>query len=451
MLSFQTAMSYRNYVFQSTKHAIHYPRCCFQEGFMRKYRAFVAFCGFIFSMLVILSDAQALPNFARKYNADCSMCHFIPPQLNRLGYEFRAAAFRLPSEIGKDEKPFKLGDFFSASISEQYTWQKHKNNVDPTDNFKTSQLEFNELALFPLSGSWGRYFGSFVLISMTPDNTFDIENAYVRGVYGNENGWFYARVGVMSPVEGYGASDEPLGTIGPLFKSEPAIGSPFILAELNQSAAEVGYSLARTGTDISFRVTNGIFWKEGEASPAQGGSLTKPQDEPAANNKDLQVVLNQFYAENDAITLYYYRGAVPFPDPGSGSPLTKDIYHRFAAYANFWAIPESLNLLGGYEYGRDSLADGTVAGGSDVGKNTGYFGEVDFHIVPHKFAVGARYDYFRPSNNVPDDRITAYTFSFNSLLVAGLQFIGDFQHKKTELADGHTTDDTAVAMLMFTW
>jgi len=50
------------------------------------------------------TPARALPNFARKYGYDCSMCHTTIARLNRFGYEFRAAGFRLPSEIGEAQK-----------------------------------------------------------------------------------------------------------------------------------------------------------------------------------------------------------------------------------------------------------------------------------------------------------------------------------------------------------
>ena len=43
--------------------------------------------------------AQAMPAWARKYNADCSLCHTTYPRLNRTGYEFKRLGYRFPTEL----------------------------------------------------------------------------------------------------------------------------------------------------------------------------------------------------------------------------------------------------------------------------------------------------------------------------------------------------------------
>ncbi|MEW5976344.1 MAG: cytochrome c [Acidobacteriota bacterium] len=42
---------------------------------------------------------QAEPSWARKYNAQCTLCHTTYPRLNRTGYEFRRLGYRLPQEL----------------------------------------------------------------------------------------------------------------------------------------------------------------------------------------------------------------------------------------------------------------------------------------------------------------------------------------------------------------
>ncbi|MGC8654477.1 MAG: hypothetical protein ACP5US_10865 [Candidatus Kryptoniota bacterium] len=44
-----------------------------------------------------------MPNFARRYNMECTACHTVIPRLNEFGYQFRAAGYRMPEEIGKTE------------------------------------------------------------------------------------------------------------------------------------------------------------------------------------------------------------------------------------------------------------------------------------------------------------------------------------------------------------
>lgn len=399
--------------------------------------------------------SEAMPNFARKYNAECSMCHTIVPKLNKTGYEFRAAGYRFPSQIGKEEeKAFDLANFFTARLQEQYKYQNHK-DVTPSKNSVSDQLEFFEFTLYPLTGSWGKYFGSLSELSMAPDEFFEVENAFVRGVYGDENGWFQARIGIMHPWEGFGASDRPIGNIRPLFqKNAVKPGSPYIFWNLDESAIEAGYDLAKTGTFIAARVSNGIIWRKdgsGAGDPAQGGDMNKVNgvDKADYNDKNYQIALTQFYTQDAAITLTYYYGTVPFPDPNVNITTTTDTFQRLAAYANYWPISGTLNLLAGYEYGQDSLKNTSLS--SSVGNSNGYFGEIDLHTSP-KLAFAARYDFFDPSDKVNNNSVTAETISANYYLPFGLQFIGDYQHKDTQkTSSSNNVDDQLVARLIFIW
>ncbi|MBI3872816.1 MAG: hypothetical protein HY304_07050 [candidate division Zixibacteria bacterium] len=45
--------------------------------------------------------SHANPNFARKYKFDCSTCHTVPPQLTRVGIEFRRLGYRFPNELNQ--------------------------------------------------------------------------------------------------------------------------------------------------------------------------------------------------------------------------------------------------------------------------------------------------------------------------------------------------------------
>ena len=68
-------------------------------------------------------------------------------------------------------------------------------------------LTFQEFTLYPLTGAWGKYFGSLSELSTSPEDVVEIENAYVRFVYGKADKFFTARVGIFHPWEGFGASD----------------------------------------------------------------------------------------------------------------------------------------------------------------------------------------------------------------------------------------------------
>lgn len=74
---------------------------------------------FIICTLIIIDlspiDSRANPNFSRKYKVDCSTCHTVPPQLNRVGIEFRRLGYRFPNELKeenvKPEQTYKQPEF----------------------------------------------------------------------------------------------------------------------------------------------------------------------------------------------------------------------------------------------------------------------------------------------------------------------------------------------------
>jgi len=400
------------------------------------------------------SPAHAMPNFARKYKADCGMCHTAVPKLNRLGYEFRAAGYRMPNDIGKDEKEFNLGDMFAARLQEEVNYHEHDAPGSGSD-YTNSQLNFVEATLYPMTGSWGRNFASISELSMASGDIFEVENAYVRGVFGDAQRWFQFRVGIMHPWEGFGASDRPLGNSRTLFQKMAtasstaggfASGSPFYLWNLDESAIELGYNSAGTGTSIAGRVSNGLVWNPeatNQVDPAQGGALSKGNSDPGHNGKNYQFFVNQFINWDSAVSAYYYHGTIPFADPSAGpSPLVT--FDRWALYGNYQVL-QPLNLLAGYAGGKDSVDVAAATGlglsnPANLGTSNGWFVEGDYRFVPN-VAAGLRYDAFDPSDKVNRNTVNAYTASANWRILDGLQMIADYQHKTTDLTAGGSNKD----------
>jgi hypothetical protein len=414
----------------------------------------VVACLMLVAGFVLLStDLQAMPNFARKYNADCTMCHTQIPKLNKVGYEFRLAGYRLPKDIGSDEKPFNLGDFFAARIQENWTYKKHKDVAAGKDS-TSDQLQFVEFTMYPLTGSWGKNYASITEFSMAPDDVFEVENAFVRATFGDDKGWFQARLGVMHPWEGFGASDRPISISRPLIQKQKATGDPFILWNLDESALEVGYHLGISGTSISARISNGVMWKgdaSGNAEPAQGGALVKSEggNTLGLNRKNYQLFVNQFITHDAAVSLYYYSGTLPALDPNTAPAAnTLNSFTRTTAYANFWVVPSMVNLEAGYGEGKESPDDSTLS--PNAGKSKGVFGEVDLHAIP-SLAIAVRYDEFDPSDKTSNDKITAETLAANYYITSGLQVIAEYQHKETEKTAGKNKDDNVEARMIFIW
>lgn len=406
--------------------------------------------------------ARATPNFAREYQKNCAMCHTVAPQLNRAGYEFRLAGYRFPDEIGEESKDsdFNLGNRTAARLEAGYTYDKHTDAASGTST-ANNDLEFEGASLFPLTGSWGRYFGSFVELALSPDEPIEIEMAFVRAVYGDATGWLQTRLGIMHPWEGFGASDEGIGISSPLFHTQTATGSPFFLQDLNEMAWEVGYYLRQTGTTASARVGNGIIWnKEGSgvAEPAQGGELAKESELPARDAKSYSAVVSQFVGSESAVMLRYYRTQVPTPNPfdtfaapnacaaslgtaTAGAGCTTDTIQRMTLYANVFAVPKVLNLLAGYGWGNDRIDDPSVDPSlAAVGKSRGYFGEVDYYPIEHRLGTGIRYDSFDPSDKLDRDRQSQFAIFGNFMVYKGLQILGEYRRVDGQQPTGSDRD-----------
>jgi len=448
---------------------------------------------FVLELLIISKNSEAMPLFARKYSADCSMCHTNVPQLNRVGYEFRLAGYRMPEDIGKDEKTFKLENFFTARIQNRLQVKDH--NDDRAEKLNASKeatqglqlnythggLEFYEATLYPLTGAWGKNFGSLVELSMSSGDIFEVENAFVRGVCGNENGWLQAKIGVMHPWEGIGASDRPIANTRPLFQKAPSTGSIFYLWNLDESGFELGYNLAKIGTSIAARIGNGIIYNKdvpvtqpSQADPRQGGHLV-PESDPLTNAKDAnlyaglnspsyQIFINQFINDESAISLYVYQGQVKMPvnitkkrvamllqdDPTNKFADVTSSYTRIAGYANYYVVPNKINVLAGVEYGTDSFDDSSIASLLKIGDSLGYFGEIDYH-VSDKLGFEAQYSFYDPSNQIDNNSIQQILVAVNYRVNDYFQVITDYIYKNTQSTTaggsqgGNIVDNTLLA------
>jgi hypothetical protein len=473
--------------------------------------------------LITSREASAMPNFARKLNAPCTLCHTTIPRLNETGYKFRAAGFRLPSMIGKSEdQKFELGDYFAARLQARYDTQiTNQPNSAPVANVinnvagprtTTNALSFQEFTLYPLTGSWGKYFGSLSELSVSPEDVFEIENAYVRFVYGQEHKFFTARVGIFHPFEGFGASDRPFSNARPFFQTVPISaggrGIPYVFQSwgLDEAGLEVGADINKLS--LRAAVLNGtlVRW-EGEANsflpfPAQTGpwkganqavsALTKPYASPAHNTPDFS--LNATYIlhpDGGGVSLIYYHGNVATPTHcidgtaiGKSNVTTGDAcgvtgasatapygtvgltefdlsnatafrnnFDRVGVYASY-PIGKRFTGQGGFQYGRDTTptdaANFPIVPSLKKFDSKGAFAE-GAYMVNDYLTFGARYDWYKP-------KFAAATFNsqwaitpyVNVPLQNGFQIIAEYQHRDFQLnASNHRQNDTFQARIIF--
>ena len=274
---------------------------------------------FMSSFFILLSGSffaslsDAMPQFARKYNLSCDDCHasHTRPRLNDEGYKFRRAGYRMPDQIGKeDAKDFLLGDYTSARIQLRYTASRSEDNsVEPSLKSNRDTMEMKEVTLYPITGSFQKHWGSGVELTFPPEEGPEIENAYLRGVWGDESVWVEARAGLFHPFEGFGASDRPISINRPIFQTSTANKNQDTLFKLwgqDQVGAEIG--LQWQNTSLSVSVLNGLNVSASDGKVVAHG-ITADED----NRKDLLVFANQILGETTGISLYYSQGYVSLP------------------------------------------------------------------------------------------------------------------------------------------
>jgi hypothetical protein len=390
--------------------------------------------------------AEAMPMFARKLGVPCSFCHSTIPRLNEIGFKFRSAGWRLPANIGKpEEKDFQLGDYFSGRIQARYDGSRTK--IGPVVSHR-SQFTFHELTLYPVTGSFAKYYASLVELSFLPAESAEVENAYIRLDKGTDERWVQARFGIFHPFEGFGASDRPLSISRPFLQTNPANFNQntfFTPWGFDEAGGEVGFDYQRTSVratvfnGLTLTEENGIF----SAAAAQGGVLRKAAGLPAANTPDFQVFANQIlHSDGGNLSAYYYHGNLDLPISGSTANVFRNKFDRVAFYAGYPVVPK-LHVLGGYLYGRDDTFTG------DRFASRGAFLEIDSPI--HEYVTpGVRYDWFDPATSRSNNDVRGTTAFVNIPLQNGFQLIGEYQHRNTRRgAQPDRNDDAFQLRLIF--
>jgi hypothetical protein len=400
--------------------------------------------------------ARAIPSFARREGVSCATCHTMVPRLNRTGYDYRNAGYRMPDQLGVTDAKFKEFGDFNAARSEIVLQWLHSDPGDGTASTNQTGVNVVGASLYPVTGAIAKNFASRVELDVSPDGAVSVANMFVRGTYGSENSHANLRIGITHPWEGFGASDLPAGLSLPLFMTmpatDPATGSLYFAPQsFNQAQVELGYTWQ--GFNIAASMLNGIAVQGSggnyNAVANIGGSLVRDQSDPNLNAKDFQVVANQFIEENSAISVYYYHGTLSLPVPSATTPATwSNTFDRVALFGTYAAL-KKVWLMGGLEYGWDHGYDATAQGPSaNRFLSSGWFTEVD---ARYDESIGGlvRYDWFNPTRSAGNDNVQGVTVALNGLIYSGLQGILEYQLLRTDTGPNVTRTDQSLQLHLF--
>ena len=139
------------------------------------------------AVLAAVQDAKAIPAWSRKYNADCSLCHYpVVPRLNSFGHQFRRAGYRTPDEFNKDQDVTKVGDFLAARLRGRFDYQNKEGQIERT------AFTLNDATFF-YAGALSKHFSGFIEAEIESDGEVEVLGQ-LQGVLGTSDRYVSFRV-----------------------------------------------------------------------------------------------------------------------------------------------------------------------------------------------------------------------------------------------------------------
>ena len=332
--------------------------------------------------------ARVIPAWARKYNMNCSGCHYpTVPRLNATGLAFKWAGYRKPDEIGKNMEVKKIEDYLSARLIVHQTYTKTEGS-----SADTNSLSVPSASLF-VAGGIGTNYGAFVEFERTPDGAVDLIGQ-VGGVWGKEDGFGGIRVGQGHMIVGGAVAgfDRPTGILGPLALSEPTTpGIPFRFAG-DVAGAEAFYVFGGMNR-TSVLLANGL---RGGGEGMDAARSATSYDVAVTN----QLMLDDLGASLAAVG---YFGSIRGLDAAQTDLNSR--YYRLALSANKFVGP--FEGQAGYVYsGNSQLPTGTMSpfATSSISGN-GYWIYGGYTVKPTFFTLYGRYEAVDPNRSLSDDAL----------------------------------------------
>ncbi|MGH7146497.1 MAG: hypothetical protein ACREIJ_01155 [Nitrospiraceae bacterium] len=338
-------------------------------------------------------ESHAIPAFARKYDADCAMCHYpVVPRLNNFGQMYRRMGYRTPAEYDKPQELTNVSNFLSARIKAQFGYENNKGTVE------RSEFRSPDVSLF-YAGALSRNFSAWVHVFANNSTNVDV-HGHLMGNWGTPENMFMVRIGQMHMLsqEGVGGFDRPTSiSINPvhslvLTRTSSLTGGSALAHnfDLRQKGVELAY-LHGPGK-LAVQVSNGL-------NQTGSGSTNIGDIDP---QKDIMVFYEHLLdAIASGFTLFYYNGtthgtAAFSPVTASTGPPTS-ISNQFN-YSRYGFNLSKIFPVGGYGFFElqggyvRSYDNNPVQVGPDVQGNA-YYVESQQYITGPELTFFERYSW----------------------------------------------------------
>ena len=331
--------------------------------------------------LTATNTSLLIPAWARKYNMNCSGCHYpVPPRLNATGMRFKWAGYRMPEDLDDKVSVDRIQNYVAGHAVTQFEWNKESGQ--PANN----TFAVPEAGLF-FAGPFGRNYAGFLEFETGPGGT-DVK-ASVTTRWGKAQQYGGFRLGQMHTIAEWGVAgfDRPVSAneIAPLGMITAAI--PFMF---DMGVGGEAY-LVRGSNRLSLQITNGID-RDGGVAPGGPG--------PA---KDLALIDQLLYdSAGSGIEAVAYYGTLKGLDTLTAPDLNSHFW-RFAFTAN--KIYRNVEVLGGLVYGRDFDLPPALAFTNDEDKGLGWWVSGQYYVKKTPLILFGRYESVRPNTAVSNNSV----------------------------------------------
>lgn len=356
--------------------------------------------------------ARAIPAWARKYNMNCSGCHYpVVPRLNAEGLAFKWAGYRMPDEIGTKVEVQKIENYLAARGIVRYSYSKPRGESADTNAFHLPNA-----SLFA-AGPFGANYAGYLEFEREEEGSVDLVGQ-VAGVWGREDAFGGVRFvrGHLLVGGAVAGLDRPVGIaeFGPL-ATPTTLAVPFALAG-DQTGLEASWVL-RKRNRTSVGVVNGV--------------LAGEEMETGLSTKKDAFVTNQFIWDDlgGGLTAAAYLGRVE--GLSEDEPDATSRYYRLVASANRYFGPVELGT--GIVYGRDQdlPLGGTSPFVASRMSGTAYWFSGSYTLPRRYWTVYSRYERLDPDRDARDQTLhrlvvgSALPVTLPEYLRLGVEYVRD--------------------------
>ena len=344
-----------------------------------------------------VTGAAAIPSWARKYNMNCSGCHYpAAPRLNATGQQFRWAGYRMPDEIGENAEMDRVSNYLATRFRFRYVYAKPSGQ-----SASLSEFQLPDASIF-YAGAFGKNFGGLLEAAKEEEETEF--GASVFGVWGSERSHGGIRLGQTHMLLNAGVAgfDRVVGINNPT----PVGGAvtraiPFSFAG-DQAGVDAFYVVGRNR--LSVQLCNGNV--PGEEGLARGGK-----------RKDVVLTDQLLWDKNGGgLQGLFYYGTVT----GLDTALADQASHFWRLGLSASKVVSNLEVLGGLVYGKDVdlPIGGSLPFTASQSKGYGYWFSGQYVVPNSSLTFYGRYEFVDPDADASDDATRRYVLG--SLLPVNL-------------------------------